>query len=163
MLRLFKNVCCRDQKIKKTIHSLIGHDDPSVIWRCFIQPYDIAHNYSANPKLSGYRQKTAWANLFPLSVFMIFWMNSLTFSLPSSFSTPLWIWLKKKAPAFKNLLKSLKTSAFWPHSLWSWWNNHIRVKSVYGHQMQNYRDFDAVIDPLFRPFWALQSCRQKWV
>ena len=48
MLRLFKNVCCRDQKIKKTIHSLIGHDDPSVIWRCFIQPYDIAHNYSAN-------------------------------------------------------------------------------------------------------------------
>ena len=81
------------------------------------------------------------------------------FLLPSSFSTPLWIWLKKKAPAFKNSLKSLKTSAFWLHSLWSWWINHIRVKSVYGHQMQNYRDFDAVIDRLFSPVlgFAIES------
>ena len=49
MFRLFKGDCCRDQKIKETVSSLIGHNDPFIMRCCFIQPYDIAHSSLQTP------------------------------------------------------------------------------------------------------------------
>lgn len=43
MLCLMKRVCRKDHKVKETVCSLIGHDDPLILWRCFVQSDNVTH------------------------------------------------------------------------------------------------------------------------
>ena len=45
VLCLMKRVCRKDQKLQETVRSLIGHDDPLILWRCFVQSDNIAHSF----------------------------------------------------------------------------------------------------------------------